>query len=59
LLLEIASDNGKKFFNEVVDTLLKLVPIKKTNTTPYHPQKNAQVEFWNKILAAYFKKHRC
>jgi hypothetical protein len=30
--------------------------IKKTNTTPYHPQTNAQSEVCNKPIAAYLKK---
>ncbi len=29
--------------------------IKKTNTTPYHPQTNAQAEVCNKIIVAYLK----
>jgi hypothetical protein len=29
--------------------------IKKTNTTTYHPQTNAQAEVCNKTLAAYLK----
>jgi hypothetical protein len=42
LPLEIISDNGKEFCNEIVDTLLKLMRIKKSNTmmvaynTSYH-----------------------
>ncbi len=32
LPLEIASDNGKEFFIEKVNTLLKLMKFKKTNT---------------------------
>ncbi len=30
--------------------------IKKTNTTPYHQQTNAQAEVCNKIIAAYYLK---
>jgi transposase InsO family protein len=41
LPLEIVSDNGKEFCNKMVDTLLKLMGIKKTHTIPYHPQTNA------------------
>jgi transposase InsO family protein len=55
LPLEIVSDNGKEFCNDIVDTLLKFVKIKKTNTTPYHPQTNAQAEVCNKTIAAYLK----
>ena len=55
LPLEIVSDNGKEFCNEIVDTLLALMKIKKTNTTPYHPQTNAQAEVCNKTISAYLK----
>jgi hypothetical protein len=45
------SDNGKEFCNEIImDTLLKLMDIKKTHTTPYHPQTNAQAEVLIKQL---------
>jgi transposase InsO family protein len=47
------SDNGKEFCNEIVDTLFKLMKIKKTHTTPYHPQTSAQAEVCNKTIAAY------
>jgi hypothetical protein len=39
--LEIVSDNGKEYCNEVVETLFELMNIKKTNTTPNHLQTNA------------------
>jgi transposase InsO family protein len=55
LPLEIVSDKGKEFCNEIVDTLLKLTNIKKTRTTPFHPQTNAQAEVCNKTIAAYLK----
>jgi hypothetical protein len=29
--------------------------IKKTKTTPYHPQTNAQAEVCNKVFAGYLK----
>jgi hypothetical protein len=38
LPLEMVFDNGKEFCNEIVDTLHKSMKIKKSNTTPYHPQ---------------------
>ena len=52
---EIVSDNGKEFCNEVVDKLMKLMKIKRTTTSPYHPQTNAQVEVCNKTVAQYLK----
>jgi transposase InsO family protein len=53
--LENVSDNYKEFYNEIVKALLKLLGIKKTNTTPYHPQTNAQTEVCNKTIAAYLE----
>ena len=55
LPLEIVSDGGKEFCNEVVNEMLKLMEIKKTTTSPYHPQTNAQVEVCNKTIATYLK----
>jgi hypothetical protein len=55
LPLEIVADNGKEFCNEIVDTLLKFMKIRKTNTTTYLPQTNIQAEVYNKTIAAYLK----
>ena len=55
LPLEIISDQGKEFCNEVVDKLLDLMNIKKTKTAPYHPQTNAHCEVINKTIAQYLK----
>ena len=52
---EIVSDGGKEFCNEIVDKMLKMMKIKKTTTSPYHPQTNAQVEVCNKTVAQYLK----
>ncbi len=43
LPLEIVSDQGKEFCNGIVDKLPTLLKVKRTTTTPYHPQTNAQV----------------
>ncbi len=56
LPLEIVSDQGKEFCNEVVDDILKRLKVKKTTTTPYHPQTNAQVKVVNKTIAQYLFK---
>ena len=55
LPLEIVSDNGTEFCNQVIEKLLTLLNIQKTTTTPYHPQSNAQVEVCNKTIAKYLK----
>ena len=57
LPLEFVSDNGTEFCNQIIEQLFKLLDIKKTTTTPYHPQSNAQVEVCNKTIANYLK-HR-
>jgi transposase InsO family protein len=55
LPLEIVSDGGKEFCNEAVNEVLKLMSIKKTTTSPYHPKTNAQVEVCNKTISNYLK----
>ena len=52
---EIVSDNGKEFCKSVVNKMLKLMSVTKTNTSPYHPQTNAQVEVCNKTIATYLR----
>jgi hypothetical protein len=49
------SDQGKDFCNEIYDKLLILLKVKKTTTSPFHPQTIAQVEVVNKTIAQYLK----
>jgi transposase InsO family protein len=49
------SDNGTEFCNQIIEKLLELLNIKKTHTSPYHPQSSAQVEVCNKTMAEYLK----
>jgi hypothetical protein len=49
----LLSDQGKKFYNDLMDNLCKLMGIQKSRTTPYHPQCNSQVEVVNKHVAKY------
>ena len=51
--LEFTSDNGKEFCNELTKELFKLLNIKHSHTTPYHPQCNAQAEVQNKVIQKY------
>jgi transposase InsO family protein len=51
--IEVTSDNGKEFCNQLTQELFKLLQIKHATTTPYHPQCNAQAEVQNKIIAKY------
>ena len=51
--LEIVSDGGKEFVNKLSAELYKLLEIKHSKTTAYHPQCNAQVERFNQTVAKY------
>jgi hypothetical protein len=51
--LEIVSDGGKEFVNQVSKELYKLLDIKHSKTTSYHPACNAQVERFNQTVAKY------
>ena len=51
--LEVTSDNGREFCNNLTSELFKLLQIKHTHTTPYHPSANAAVEIINKTVAKY------
>ena len=50
---QIHTDGGKEFCNKLSDELWALWNIKRTKTTPAHPQCNAQVENFNKRIKEY------
>ena len=51
--IEVVTDQGKEFCAKLTDDLFKLLQIKHTTTTAYHPQCNSQAEVANKTIAKY------
>ncbi|MCO5572882.1 hypothetical protein L7F22_026641 [Adiantum nelumboides] len=48
--LELVSDQGKEFRNDLIQDLVKNLEIKHRYSTPYHPQCNGLVEAFNGVL---------
>lgn len=51
---EIVTGNGTNFISQTMVEVSKILKIKKTLTTPYHPQSN-QVERYHRSLSTYLK----
>ena len=57
----IHSDQGRQYESELFSEMFRVLHIKKTRTTPYHPQSDELVERFNKtlvtMLSAYVNEH--
>ena len=53
--LQIHSDQGRNFEGRLIHELCKLYGVKKTRTSPYHPEGNGQTERFNKTLCSLIK----
>ena len=53
LHLEIVTDQGKEFTNQMASQLFKNLDIRHSTTSSYHPQCNSQAEVCNKTIAKY------
>ncbi|MCO5574484.1 hypothetical protein L7F22_028269 [Adiantum nelumboides] len=54
--VELVSDRGTHFLNEVIQDLTKTHMILHKKSTPYHPQANGQAESSKTILVKFLKK---
>ncbi len=53
ILAQIHTDGGKEFVNKLSNKLFTLLNVQHTKTTLAHPQCNAQVDVFNKIVKKY------
>jgi hypothetical protein len=53
--MQIVTDNGKEFANQVLDKLCDFLNIKHRKTTPYHPQSNSSAESFNRSMKKYLR----
>ena len=53
----IHSDQGRQYESQLFSEMCKVLHIKKTRTTPYHPQSDGMVERFNKTLVRMLKSY--
>ena len=54
--MELHSDQGRNFESVVFKEMCELYFIKKTRTTPLHPQSDGMVERFDRTLEEYLRK---
>lgn len=54
--LELHTDQGSNFESKLLRELMHLLGIKKTRTTPFHPQSDEQVERQHRTISNYLAK---
>lgn len=54
---QVVTDQGRQFESELFREFSKLLGIRVTHTTPYHPQSNGQIERWHRTLKASLMCH--
>jgi len=52
----IQTDQGGEFTANLIKAITEAVKIRRSNTTPYHPQANGQVERFNRTMAQMLSK---
>jgi hypothetical protein len=55
ILAQIHTDSGKEFMNKLSAELFQLLNVNRTKTSPVHPQCNAQVEVFNKMVKNFLQ----
>ena len=51
--IQLVTDNGKEFANEVLDELCKLLGVQHKTTSAYHPASNSSAESFNRSMKKY------